>query len=76
VLQWAREHGCPWDSIEPWGEGPCQRAAGGGHLDVLQWARQHDCPWDWKSCAEAAGAEHFEVLHWVLENGCPWNEYT
>jgi len=35
VLQWAREHGCPWD------EWVCRLAAGGGHLHVLQWAREH-----------------------------------
>ena len=28
VLQWAREHGCPW------GAGTCEQAAGGGHMAV------------------------------------------
>ena len=32
VLQWAREHDCPWDA---W---TCE-AAEFGHLDVLRWAR-------------------------------------
>jgi len=40
VLQWAREHHCPWDT---W---TCALAAEGGHLEVLQWAREHHCPWD------------------------------
>ena len=31
VLQWAREHGCPWNETTPW------FAAAGGHLQVLQW---------------------------------------
>jgi hypothetical protein len=39
VLQWAREHGCPWD------ERTCGAAAGGGHLEVLIWAREQGCPW-------------------------------
>ena len=40
VLQWLREHGCPWDA---W---TCELAARGGHLEALQWARANDCPWD------------------------------
>ena len=40
VLQWAREHGCPWDA------NTCNAAAAGGHLEVLKWAREQGCPWD------------------------------
>jgi len=39
VLQWLREHGCPWNSST------CAYAAKEGHLDVLKWAREHGCPW-------------------------------
>ena len=35
ILQWARQHGCPWD------ERTCSSAAYGGHLAVLQWLLQH-----------------------------------
>ena len=38
VLQWARAHGCPWDSQT------CYYAAENGHLEVLQWARAQGCP--------------------------------
>ncbi len=38
VLQWAREHGCPWD------EDTCRMAAAGGHIEMLQWARENGCP--------------------------------
>ena len=38
VLQWAREHGCEWDSLT------CVYAARNEHLDVLQWAKEHGCP--------------------------------
>ena len=50
VLQWAREHGCPWD------EGTCEAAAENGHQDVVLLARDHGCPWDsnvlraWREC--------------------------
>jgi len=45
VLQWAREHGCPWN------ESTCSATAVGGHLKVLQWAREHGCPWNEHTCA-------------------------
>jgi hypothetical protein len=38
VLQWARDHGCPWD------EWTCAHAAYGGHLHILQWALENGCP--------------------------------
>ena len=64
VLQWAREHDCPWDAMT------CK--AQGGHLEVLQWAREHHCPWDWNTSAIAAKHRHLEVMKWALERGCPW----
>ena len=71
VLQWAREHHCPWNSLTPaW-------AAAGGHLAVLQWARENDCPWDSSTPAWAAAGGHLEMLQWVRENdatGEVWNE--
>jgi len=39
VLQWAREQGCPWDSLT------CTHAVYGGHMDMLRWARENGCPW-------------------------------
>ena len=65
VLQWAREHECPWD------EQTCEAAAQGGHLDVLQWARERDCPWDESTCMCAAQSAPLEVLRWAMEHGAP-----
>ena len=66
VLQWARQHGCPWN------EGTSQAAAMGGHLAVLQWAREHDCPWDPGTCYHAALGGHLSLLQWARAHGCPW----
>jgi hypothetical protein len=71
VLQWAREHHCPWDSLTP------ALAALGGHLAVLQWALEHDCPRDLYTCHYAAQAGQLEVLQWLMENnatGEVWDE--
>jgi hypothetical protein len=38
VLQWAREHHCPWDRRTR------QYAQQGGHLVVLRWAQEHGAP--------------------------------
>jgi hypothetical protein len=38
MLQWAREHHCPWEKRTR------AYAARNGHLDVLQWAKQHGAP--------------------------------
>ena len=62
VLQWAREHGCPWD------EKTCYWAAYLGHLKILQWAREHDCPWDENICARTAARKgHLHVQQWLWE---------
>jgi hypothetical protein len=71
VLQWAREHHCPWNPQTP------AFAAEGGHLEALQWAREHDCPWDSDTCIYAAINGQLEVLQWMRENdaaGEVWNE--
>ena len=60
VMQWAREHDCPW------GVKTCCCAARGGHLEVLQWAREHGCPWDRSECAEKS-RDHPETWAWVLQ---------
>ena len=70
VLQWARQHGCPW------GRSTCLAAARGGHLEVLQWARQHDCPWDSATCEHAAFAGRLEMLQWARQHDCPWDSWT
>jgi hypothetical protein len=49
----------------------CERAAGGGHVEVLQWARANGCPWDESTRANAAERGHLEVLEWARTNGCP-----
>ena len=66
VLQWAHEHGCPWNDYT------CGSAARGGHLKVLQWARKNECEWNWMTCMEAAERGHVKILRWALENGCEW----
>jgi len=72
LLQWAREHGCPWNFWTP------TLAARGGHLAVLQWAREHGCPFEGRPCIWAAQAGQLEVLQWMRENGendgKVWNE--
>jgi hypothetical protein len=70
VLEWAHEHGCPWD------EETCRAAAQGGHLDVLKWAREHGCPWNANTCRDAAEGGYLDVLKWAREHGCPWNGFT
>ena len=70
ALQWAREHGCPWDYRT------CSRAAQKGRLEVLQWLHAHGCPWDEQTCSSAAGGGHLFVLQWAREHGCPWYEKT
>ena len=70
VLQWAREHGCPWDQFT------CSRAAEGEHLEVLQWLRAHDCPWNEEVCCFAAKLGNMEMLTWALESGRASREYS
>jgi hypothetical protein len=38
VLNWAREHHCPWDA------GTRQIAEASRHLELLQWAVEHGAP--------------------------------
>ena len=70
VLQWAREHDCPWDFRT------CYSAAEGGHLEVLKWALEHHCPWGAATCAAAAQSGHLEVFKWAREQHCPWDHRT
>ena len=58
LLQWAREHDCPW------GEGTCYLASRGGHLQVLKWAREHGCPWNKRACEDVSRYRP-ETLAWV-----------
>jgi hypothetical protein len=46
MLQWAREHHCPWD------QDTCQTAADYGNMELLRWAIEHGCP----------GGEEYEYL--------------
>ena len=68
ALQWAREHGCPWDG-RTW-----EFAAEGGHPAVFRWAWENDCEWDEEDgCRLAARGGNLEVLKQALALGCPWN---
>ena len=63
VLRWAREHGCPWDSIT------CIYAAMTGRLEVLQWVRDNDATGEvWYENIvrqHAFGPKKHEVLTWL-----------
>jgi hypothetical protein len=75
VLQWARQQGCPWGSINQFQHvSTSSTAAGAGHLALLQWARQQGCPWDQETCAAAVRGEHLEVLQWAWQHGCPYSQ--
>jgi hypothetical protein len=41
LLQWAREHGWPWDTYE---STRCRFAARNGRWDVVKWAIENGCP--------------------------------
>ena len=67
MLQWAREHDCPW------AETTCEEAAAGGHVAVLQWAIEQGCPWDVDATCEMALAgyetHHRETQRWLADEG-------
>ena len=75
MLQWAREHGCPWEFHRV-----CNDAADNGRLEVLVWAREQGCPWGEGNvpprCAAAAEGGNLEVLKWARMHDCPWHEVT
>ena len=68
VPQWAREHGCPWNSHV------FSLAAVGGQLEVLQWVRDFDANGEvWREDLVrhyAGGARKQEVLAWLDELSC------
>jgi hypothetical protein len=70
VLRWAREGGCPWDTLT------CAAVARRGHLHILQWVRAHGCTWNAWTCAYAAENGHLHILQWAREHGCPIDSYT
>ena len=63
MLQWAREHHCPWNWLTP------ANAALGGHLEVLQWVREDDATgevWNEDDARyHAGGFRKQEVLTWL-----------
>jgi hypothetical protein len=61
MLQWAREHRCPWN-----GGNVCLRAAQNGHLELLQWARANRCPWN-KPMTDYHSGDHPETQAWVQQ---------
>jgi hypothetical protein len=69
VLQWAREHDCPWDSAIS----VC--AARAGQLEVLQWTRKTDATGEaWNKNivrTYAAGPRKQEVLTWLDQLDSP-----
>ena len=65
-LEYAHEHGCPWDAETS----SC--AAAGGHLECLKYAHEHGCPWDAFTCIYASANGHLECLKYAHQNGAPW----
>jgi hypothetical protein len=58
-----------------WGEGTCEVAARGGHLDVLKYARENGCLWEVSSpykgmCISAIIGGNVECLKYVQERKC------
>ena len=87
TLQWARAHGCPWDSTT------CSSAAFGRRLEVLQWARANgadrgsdtahraaegghlkllQCPLRFQACQGSIQKCHLDTLAWAVANDCRW----
>jgi hypothetical protein len=69
VLQWAREHSCPWTSYA------CIFAAAAGQLEVLQWMRENDATGEvfaeGRVRRHAGGPRKQEVLTWLDELSAP-----
>ena len=70
VLQWAREHGCPWDS---W---TCTYAAMGRVPGDVEVGAGAPLPVERDSNAYAVACGHLDVLRWTREHGCPWRAAT
>ena len=68
LLQWARQHGAPWNHHT------CRQAAGRGHLALLQWAHQNGAPWTLETTSYAMYGRHLTVYQWARHNGCPCND--
>lgn len=68
-LQYAHEHGCPWD------EQVCWKAAFNGHIDCLKYAHQNGCPWDVYTIRCAAESGHIECLKYAFDNGCSQSKF-
>ena len=67
MLQWLREHDCPWDAD------CCNAAAVSGHWDVLIWAG--GCDWDEDVCLlQVVNISQLEVLQWMREHEGVWDE--
>jgi len=86
LLQWAREHHCPWDWLT------CAGAAQHGHLEVLKWALERGCLESTGTndlcallytlqvsatlCARAALGGQLEVLRWLRGHYYSWDALT
>jgi len=64
VLQWALEHGHPWDRQL----GACVNAATNGHFECLKWLVEHNYPYGRAKCIEhAVRFDHAEIVKYLLE---------
>lgn len=70
VLQWLREHGCPWDSDT------CAWAAKGNQFEVLRWAHENGAEMGAATCAYSAELGNLEILKYARANGAPWDKRT
>lgn len=68
MLQFAREHGCPFDSDEV-----MAMAALNGHLNILEWGVQQGCELTEVLTGEAAAGGSIPVLEWLWARNSLWD---
>ena len=60
MLQWARAHGCPWDSHV------FSAAVRNGNLSMVEWMMAEGAPWSPEAPNYAAVAGHLHIFEWML----------
>lgn len=70
VLQYAHEHGVPWDHRLTF---VAARSCFVGSLECLQYAVTHGCPWAEDTLDAAARNRMWDKFKYALEHGCPYN---
>jgi hypothetical protein len=74
ALQWAHDHGCPFDA-KSYSSAACRASAEG--IPVMEWLKEHGCPCpSVYACRAAAANGQLGALKWLRSNGCPWDAGT